>query len=188
MLGKIYNFLFDGIGSDLANYFGLVLTIVGFIASIRSKNAADAAKSETFKMRNEIVRFNILADLSTAIKKMDEISIPHRRESVSSLISNYSSLIDSLISIKSYDLLSSDHQAKIQGIIQTIHDIKIKIEQTNDKTHISEFSTSITEQKEVLKNILLDLQKDISQKNNGGKYAESKINPSNTNFIPKDND
>jgi hypothetical protein len=112
---SIWQFLVEGPGDKIANYLGLLFTLIGFgITFISLRNA----RKETKK---EIKNLNTIADLSTAIQMMDEIRRMQRDGDPKVLLDRYSSFKRLLISIKTlYPKLTDSQKISIQTAITQI--------------------------------------------------------------------
>jgi hypothetical protein len=104
-MDKIINLIVNKQLGDLASIIGVFISIIGFIVTIfnvlRSKSAAKQAEQAALKIREDIKRIDIVAEISAAKGAIDEIKRLQRQEAWEILPDRYSALRTLLISIKS---------------------------------------------------------------------------------------
>ena len=122
-----------GLG-DMASVAGLGVSLLGFVCTIvlvvRSRRAAEAAEAAALTARDRISRFDAATELSTAISMMQEIKRLHREKLWAQLPDRYSTLRQSLITIKvSHSDLTEEQATMVQGAIQHFKHMEGRIDQ-----------------------------------------------------------
>ncbi|MBX8608557.1 hypothetical protein K5D65_15285 [Pseudomonas cichorii] len=107
---------------DYAGILGLVVSIVGFIWTVRaaesSKEAALQAQKEVIKISEDLRRVNAIADISSAIAVMEEIKRLHRESALQVLLERYSNVRKSLVNVREENTwLNGGERRLVQGAI-----------------------------------------------------------------------
>jgi hypothetical protein len=119
---------------DIASIVGLFVTIVGFVITIynvlRSRTAAQAAEAAAREARAGIRTQDSIVAITTAITAMDEVRRLHRDSAWALLPDRYSTLRNSLISIRSGAVKLSDEQLSVlQAAIQQFAGMERQVDQ-----------------------------------------------------------
>lgn len=167
---KIYEFLFSGITPDIANYIGLLLTIIGFGITwwqvIESRKASVKAMEGVQKVRKDIKRIDTVNDLSTAIAVIEEIQRHQRDDNWYLVTERYSGLRKTLVSIKvSYPELTIEQQTTIQDTVVTIRDYEKKIESATrngiNPKDVPRMNDLLSEKRDAIYQMLVELRNSI---------------------------
>ena len=153
--------------SDILSIFGFFVTLFGFAVTIykvgRAKNAAQQASEAARQVRDSIVVFNVLADLSAAITIFDEIKRLHRAKSWEITLDRYAHLRRNLISIKhNCPSLSDSHKVAIQSTIVYLADIEAalekSIEQKREPDNVPRINKILSLKADEVHQLLVDLK------------------------------
>ncbi|MGE5270662.1 MAG: hypothetical protein ACM3JG_13425 [Thiohalocapsa sp.] len=118
---------------DLASIAGLVVSIIGFVATLvnvwRTRSAALRAEQAANEARRMIRGYETVADFSATIALMDEIKRLHRTGQLEMLPDRYAALRKALIGIRRLSPSLDDEQDKVlQGAITTLSTTEHAIE------------------------------------------------------------
>ncbi len=147
---------------DIASVLGLMITMVGFAATLyqvtRSRQAAEEA-------RDHVLELNAVHGLSAAIRAFEDIRRLHRSEAWGALPDRYTSLRLELVAIRQRTPgLSAEHQKSIQGVVQQLSTMERQVERILEGTsepEIARLNSVVTRQIDRLGNLLVELQKKI---------------------------
>jgi len=163
-------FLADYRIGDYAGIFGLLVSVVGFIltvrASVSSKNAAVQTRSVVESMRNDLRRVDTVSDFSTAVAIMEEIKRLHRLNSLQLLPERYSQLTKFLINIRSSNpLLSGEDQKLVQGAITQFSALERLVEgclhDSVEKIDMPTMNALVSKQMEAVQGLLIRIKVQI---------------------------
>jgi hypothetical protein len=173
MTSKELHALLAGLNiGDFASILGLVVSVCGFyftlLAVKRSRAAAEFAKEATLKVREDIRRYDVVADLTSALNIMSEVKRLHRRKAWEVLPDRYSALRGALISIRSSSPeLSEAHQAALQGAMQHFTSIEKQVEgylsANAPQIDIVRLNTTVSRQIDNLQEILVNVRNGIGK-------------------------
>ncbi|MCO7506310.1 MULTISPECIES: hypothetical protein [Pseudomonas] len=118
----INNFLATYRVGDYAGILGLIVSVIGFIwtvrAAVSSRDAALQTKAVVQDIRNDMRRTETVSDFSAAVAIMEEIKRLHRLQSLELLPDRYSQITKFLIGVRSANpLLTEDEHKVIQSAI-----------------------------------------------------------------------
>ena len=118
---------------DIASVAGVVISIVGFIATIiavfLSKSAAQRAEAAAREVKAEIARSDAIMELSAVITTMEEIKRLHRVNAWAILPDRYSSVKRLLISIRaSSPNIPNEHRESLLAAVQHFSTMEKKVE------------------------------------------------------------
>jgi hypothetical protein len=118
---------------DIASVLGVLLTILGFTATIigvwRSKSAAEQASEAAAATRQSMAHYDAIADLSSATAIMDEIKRLQRYRAWAVLPDRYSELRRRLVTIKASNVQVTETQRQtLQATVETFADLERRIE------------------------------------------------------------
>jgi hypothetical protein len=118
---------------DLASVAGVILSLIGFAATIwgvwRSKDAAEAAEQAAIETRNSIAHYDAIADLTSSLAIMGEIKRLQRLGVWAVLPDRYSELRRHLVAIKTSRMQLDDHQLQtIQSTIEAFAQLEKRVE------------------------------------------------------------
>ena len=121
---------------ELASIAGLIVTIVGFLYTLRnvkkSRMAAQDAKAAAEGVRQDMGRFDAVAELASAVTSIDEIKRHHRNAAWRILPDRYSALRKTLVSIrKSCTDLTKENQMALQRVITHLSNMEDQMEHLN---------------------------------------------------------
>jgi hypothetical protein len=150
----------------LVSFFGFGFTIWGVL---RSKAAAEAAKTAALQTQKDLKHLDTIMDFSTAITIMEEIKRHHRSGNWQILPDRYSALRQKLISIKSNHAdISEIHALALQSAIQDFSDMEKDVERAlmrNVKpTKVSRFNEIVSNQIDALNVVLIDIKNQMEVK------------------------
>ena len=169
MIEKLLSFSTYSVG-DWLSVLGLVVTLFGFVVTIynvtRSRTAAEEANQAVAKVRQDILRIDMVAEFSAAIAAMDEVKRLQREEAWSVLPDRYAHLRKSLISIRSANNdLPERYMTTLQSSIQHFRGIETMIEESlaaNDKpSNLARLNSIMSEQIDELHGILTEVKSQI---------------------------
>ncbi len=152
---------------DIASVAGVVISIVGFVATLintsRSRSAARRAEVAANAARDRIRLFDLASDFSAAISAMDEIKRLHREGAWSILPERYSELRKLLVTVRRANpTLSQEDSVVIQTAIQHLSDIEAKVERAiEEKTamrNVARINTVMSTQIDKLHEVLVNLR------------------------------
>lgn len=116
-LEAINSFLADYRVGDYAGILGLIVSVVGFIwtvrAAVSSRDAALQTKSVVQDIRNDMRRAETVSDFSAVVAIMEEIKRLHRLKSLELLPDRYSQINKFLIGVRSANPLLTEGELKI---------------------------------------------------------------------------
>jgi len=119
--------------SDWLGVVSVGLTLIGFILTIlsvqKSKIAADQAKEAANHVNTAFLKYNTVADLSSAIAKLDEVKRLHRLCGWEILAERYSDARKIITSINqpSYNL-TEDQQSRLQNAAMQLNKMENAVE------------------------------------------------------------
>jgi hypothetical protein len=181
-LSSAFDFIKNRWG-DFANLVGIIVSVVGFIYTIRqvarSKEAAQRAEKAALNVRAKILMTDTVIDLSSAIAIMEEIQRLHRSGSWGQLPDRYSALKRLLISIRtSAPGLQEQHSTALLSSLQHFSDIEKKVEKALDGNtaplNVPKFNEIVSLQLDRVHEILSVLKQQIGIEEYGGqKNSES---------------
>ncbi|MDM8544036.1 hypothetical protein QUF90_23415 [Desulfococcaceae bacterium HSG9] len=108
---------------DIASVIGVIVAIIGFFVTIsnvvKSKNAAQKAEAASYKIRENIFRYDAISECAEAISLLNEIKRLQRGNLWLILPDRYSAVNRLLYSLKAFDSeLMKNHKMYIQNAIQ----------------------------------------------------------------------
>ena len=117
----------------MASVLGLVVSVVGFVWTIRiakeSKSAAERAEEAADEARQSIQKFDAIVEVSQAVTVLTEIMDLHRKGDWPALPSRYTKLRGMLVSVRNSSSTVTDAQrARLAGVLQQVIAIDQKIE------------------------------------------------------------
>jgi len=155
-----------------ASVVGVVITIIGFIITIwgvmRSKNAAQQAKTVADRVRADMLRANTVGEFSSALAEMEEVKTLHRLNLWALLPQHYSALRKSLILIKgSNPDLSNEQRAVLQGAIQYLASIEKQVERSiaggGQPPNVPKLNALVSGQIDKLHEVLVEIRNKIGR-------------------------
>lgn len=171
-MDKIINLVVNNHLGDLASIIGVIITIIGFFVTIfnvlRSKSAATQAEQTALKIREDIKRIDIVAEISAAKGAIDEIKRLQRQEAWNILPDRYSALRTLLISIKSSNPdLPDKYKRALQNAIQHSKGIEEqidgKIDESLKPSDTARLNAIISSQADALQEILAEIKNKIGR-------------------------
>jgi hypothetical protein len=157
---------------DVASVVAVIVTVVGFFITIRntmkSKTAAEKAKSAVVEMRKDLAKTNTIADISSAITAMEEIKRLHRKEEWELLPERYSSLRKLLICVKgAAAIITEERKSVIQGAIVNFSSMekqmeKIVAEKAMPKNR-ARLNETVSSEMDNLQAMLVEIQNEIGR-------------------------
>jgi hypothetical protein len=171
----------SAIFGNMLNIAGIVLTLIGFWITISSswkaRDAADLARCEVAKVRDDLRKVNTVADISQALFLIEECKKLHRDNKWPLLPDKYSALKHLLITIRStYTDFSEDQKSAIQSTTTELTNIEVQIEKFLSSQKIaksipdaSKLNTALTKHSDNLREILAYIRNDI-----GGNYDNTR--------------
>ena len=157
---------------DWLSLVGLVLTIVGFIATLwnllRAKNAAKRAEDAVTKVRDDMRRTDMVADFAAAVAAMEEIKRLHREAAWPVLPDRYAELRKSLISIKSANKRLPDYQqSALQSAIQHFSSLERTVETALDTKeplpNTARLNSLVSKRIDALQGVLVEVRNGIGE-------------------------
>jgi hypothetical protein len=157
--------------ADFADVVGLVITVIGFgatlWATLRAKKASEQAKDAVADVQRRLAYFDMMAELASAIAVMDEIKRHQRENRWTMLPDRYSNLKRSLISIKaSHPDLSDEESATMQAAIQHFTNIEQQVERVLAKSgkqpDVVRLNRIVSAQIDALTGIIISLRSKVA--------------------------
>ena len=156
-----------------SSIIGTPLTLIGLfvaiITSIRSKSASDQAKSAVKKVREDILAFDIISDLSKTIYGLQEIKRSIRVSQLTSTIPDrFSDLRQALIAIReTITDLTDDEQIIFQDSISDLNSLESTVDNClqndNEKTDTPSILSSLSDITDSLQRVLAGLRNRIGR-------------------------
>lgn len=154
---------------DYAGILGLIVSIVGFVwtvrAAVSSRDAALQTKAAVQDMRNDLRRAETVSDFSTAVAIMEEIKRLHRLKSLELLPERYSQINKFLIGVRSANpLLTADELKIIQNAIAQFSALERLIEGCLAKTtelDTAKVNGQVSKQLEAVHGLLVSMKTKI---------------------------
>jgi hypothetical protein len=120
---------------DLASIAGLIISVIGFIATLwnvrRSRRAAERAEASANEARLLVRTYQSVADFSAAIAIMEEIKRLHRTGQADMLLDRYAALRKVLVGVRRLSLMIDDEKDQlIQSAIATLTSIEGVVERS----------------------------------------------------------
>lgn len=151
-----------------ASILGVVIAVVGFIITIKEARGARKVASE---VRNDIAKIDLIAELSSTIRALEEIKNIQRDGKWDALPEKYASLRRSLISIKSSAItLSEDEKSGIQSTIQHLNSMEDTVEKCiagKAKMDAVKFNKILSRNADSLHEILMNKKQTIERYKHG---------------------
>ena len=122
---NVWDAIVDPEIGSAASVLGLIVSLFGFGFTIwgvwRSKSAAEEAGEAAKKVQRDLLRFDAIEDVASAITTMDEIKRLQRVRAWALLPDRYAAVRKNLISIRgSFPELSDPQKSVLQGAIQQL--------------------------------------------------------------------
>jgi hypothetical protein len=157
---------------DIASIVGLLVSLIGFVITIRvawrSKKAAELAQEEVAKIRSELIRSMTIVDFASAVMAMDEIKRLHRDGAWNILPARYTALRRMLIAIRSANPgLNEVYQTVIQRALQQFRSIEHVVERAlamqQPPADPARLNRIVSDQIDALSEILETMKQDIGR-------------------------
>ncbi|MBB3278081.1 MULTISPECIES: hypothetical protein [unclassified Pseudoxanthomonas] len=115
--------------SDWLSILGLLLTLIGFaitiIAAHRAKSAAESAREAADFAANTIRKLDLVAEMATAIRLIEELKRLHRSKAMDLLPERYAGVRAKLISMREQAFFrEGSAQKQIQDVIVRISSLE----------------------------------------------------------------
>ena len=167
LLADIWNYLTVGSGDKIANYLGLLLTLVGFSITLVSIRKSIRQVKE---VRKDIKRIDTVSDLAQAISLIDEIRRLQRQEDWNIIPDRFSSLRRLIVSIKTtYPDLNDDQKTCLQSaLMQTSNNenaVERIIKNSGERINIPKMNRILSETSDSIYEMLINLRNGIGVKN-----------------------
>ncbi|MBA5706810.1 hypothetical protein DT037_06930 [Pseudomonas fulva] len=171
-MSGVNQFLTEYSIGDFASIIGLVISIIGFIwtirASVSSKEAAVQTKFVVESIKNDLRRIDAVSDFSTAVAIMEEIKRLHRLNSLQLLPERYSQLTKFLISIRSSNsLISDDDREVIQSAIAQFASLERLVEgflhDGQGRIDTPKMNASVSKQVEAVQGLLIRIKQNTGE-------------------------
>lgn len=151
---------------DLASIAGVMISVVGFIATLRnvvsSRAAAERAELAAKAARDSIKLFDVAVDFSSAISILDEIKRLHRIHQWASLPERYSAVRKILITIKVSQPDLSDYQKDtIQKALTNVSGLEQAVEKAmvaGSQLNMQKLNAMISKNADQLHEIFVELR------------------------------
>lgn len=152
-----------------ASLIGLLVTVVGFIATIinvrRSRRAAESAEDAAQRTRGALVGMQAIADVSSALADLAHLKSFHRAAHWQSMPDRYDSLRKKLVMIRmSRPDLNEDQLAALQGAITHLATFEKAVDSAlkakKEPSNWPRLNAILTEQIDNLTEILTQLQRE----------------------------
>jgi hypothetical protein len=171
VLKSVVQYILDNRVGDWASIIGLLVSLVGFVATLvnvrRSRSAADQARLAAQETRRDISKSNMLGTLAAAMLAMEEIKRVHRRKVWDILPDRYSELKKALISVKGANLgLSVAQTTAIQNAVQHLANFERLVERAlanNTEPDVAKINGILSDQVASLQEILVFVQNGIGR-------------------------
>lgn len=129
---------------DLASVAGVVISIVGFLATVwnvrRSKSAAERAEAAAIEARTAMRGYQTVSDLSTAIAIMEEVRRLHRIGQIDLILDRYGTLRKALVGVRQLaPFLSEAMDREIQIAITTLASMEDVLERASSEGSSPDF-------------------------------------------------
>lgn len=166
-MADLLKFVTDGHVGSAASVIGLLITIVGFIATLinvrRTRKAAEQAQAAADGVRRQLTRFDAVADVTAAIGVMEEVKRLQRQLAWTVLPDRYAALRKHLISIKtSFGELTETQKTTLQNAIQHFSSIEDHIERLADEDQTQKtaarLNRTVSAQIDALQEVLLQIR------------------------------
>ncbi len=168
----IYRLLESAVFGNILSIAGILIALVGFFLTIRaarkSRTAAQQAEQAVQRMRDDIRKYDTVAEFSTALSIMEEIKRLHREGAWKVLPDRYSTLRQLLISIRATNPSLSNKQKEImQNALMHFTGIERQVEKVNATNQIPpsipRLNSIVSNQIDGLKSILVDIRNTIGE-------------------------
>lgn len=157
---------------NIASLAGVLISIVGFtltlIGVIKSRSAAESAKSSAAEVRQKLAIKTSLVDLTRVASEVEELKLFHRANVWDALPSRYTSVRRNLLVIKeTYANLSRKQKTDIQGVIGQFSSIEQIVEKAlasrQDPPDVPTLNRIAAEQGDKINAILVSIQQTIGE-------------------------
>jgi hypothetical protein len=171
-MGQITQFIVDNRLGDWASVLGIVITVVGFIATLinvaRSKNAAEQAQLAVDRVRHDMKKMDTVSEIAAVLTTMEEIKRLHRKGEWEILPERYSALRKSLITIRcSTSNLTDDQQTTLQSAIGQFAALEKHVEELNipngDKPDVPKLNGIVSRQIDRLHETFTEIKNQIGR-------------------------
>ncbi len=176
MWKKFSNFVVPDNLADWASDLGLLVSVAGFVVTIiivlRSKKAAEAAKNAAMKVQEDMSRFDLIAELSTAISGIEEIKRLHREGAWHILPDRYSAARNAVVAIiRASPSLAADQEIELQRTKQHLINLEGQVEKAlatkGPFPHFPELNRIMSEQTDILNAMRAETKKDMGRSDHG---------------------
>ncbi len=166
----IMAFMWGDVTDDVLTLVGLGLTLIGFgltfIGVWKAQSAATAAKDAVKDVRKDIQRIDAVAEISSALRVIEEIQRLQRQKKWDLLPDRYLTLRQSLIEIRGANAdLTDDNKAALQSSIVIVRGIMDQVEETleseADSPKVAKLNSTLSEQADDLQVILTEVRTQI---------------------------
>lgn len=157
--------------ADVSSIAGVVISVIGFLVTWRnvttSRKAADQARVAVMRVREDLAKYDVIAELGAAVAIMDEIKRLNRHGAWPILPDRYSALRQRLITIRASNLdLSEPHLADLNGAIQQIRNLEQTVESALSKQGQAEldkarFNSVVSKQLDKMTEVLVSIRTDV---------------------------
>lgn len=134
MWATILAWLRDNQIGDLTGLAGLVLSVLGFAATLvgvyKSKNAAERAEAAARSTRESIRLFDLVVDFTAAIAMLEDIRRGHRQEQWGILLDRYAAIRKVLVTLNAANAtLNAEQRVAVQSALANIATIEREVEE-----------------------------------------------------------
>lgn len=164
------NFLGEHWG-DVASVLGLLASIVGFVFTLwsvsKSKTASQSAKEAVEDVRERILTFKTVADLTQAVAIMEEIKRLQRARQWRVVLDRYAALRKCIIDTNArHPQLSPEQKSVLTGAVRQLAELEKMLERDVErdgapKTDVAKVNQHVTRQLDQISEVLAALHHKI---------------------------